>query len=119
MKRKWYAIMLALVLMFSVTACGKPTETQSPEQGTQGTENVDSSEKNEKPENSDILGGVYSGGDTLVEIPFGSTINGEATDIFTVKVPENYWCGAFYNDTEGKEHTADMANGNDVVKKSY
>ena len=45
MKRKWYAIMLALVLMFSVTACGKPTETQSPEQGTQGTENVDSSEK--------------------------------------------------------------------------
>ena len=118
MKRKWYAIMLALVLMFSVTACGKPTETQNPEQGTQGTENVDSSEKNEKPENSDILGGVYSGGDTLVEIPFGSTINGEATDIFTVKVPENYWCGAFYNDAEGKEHTADMANGNDEVKKA-
>lgn len=118
MKRKWYAIMLALVLMFSVTACGKPTETQTPEQGTQGTENVDSSEKNEKPENSDILGGVYSGGDTLVEIPLGSTTNGEATDIFTVKVPENYWCGAFYYDAKGEEHTADMANGNDEVKKA-
>lgn len=118
MKKRMYAGLLALVLMFSVTACGKPAENSDPEQGTQGTENVDSSEKNETPENSDILGGVYSGGDTLVEIPFGSTINGEATDIFTVKVPENYWCGAFYNDAEGKEHTADMANGNDEVKKA-
>lgn len=118
MKKRLYAGLLALVLMFSMTACGKPAENPNPEQGTQGTENVDSSEKNEKPENSDILGGVYSGGDTLVEIPFGSTINGEATDIFTVKVPENYWCGAFYNDAEGKEHTADMANGNDEVKKA-
>lgn len=118
MKKRLYTGLLALVLMFSMTACGKPAENPNPEQGTQGTENVDSSEKNEKPENSDILGGIYSGGDTLVEIPFGSTINGEATDIFTVKVPENYWCGAFYNDAEGKEHTADMANGNDEVKKA-
>lgn len=118
MKKRLYAGLLALVLMFSVTACSKPAENPNPEQGTQGTENVDSSEKNETQENSDVLGGVYPGGDTLVEIPFGSTINGEATEIFTVKVPENYMCGAFYNDAEGEEHTPDIANGNDEVKKA-
>lgn len=111
MKRKWYVIMLTLVMAFTMTACGKSSKAPD-------AEKADDSKKDVTSEKSEILGGIYSGGDTLVEIPFGKTINGEATDIFTVKVPENYWCGAFYNDAEGKEHTADMANGNDEVKKA-
>lgn len=111
MKKRLYAGLLALVLMFSMTACGKPAENPNPEQGTQGTENVDSSEKNEKPENSDILGGVYAGGEKLEEIVMGTMVNGEQVEFCKVKVPSNYLTAAVYIDEEGDDHTFEMASG--------
>lgn len=118
MKKRLYAGLLALVLMFSMTACGKPAENPDPEQGTQGTENVDSSEKNEKPENTDVLGGVYPGGDKLEELVMGTRINGEQVEFCKVKVPSNYWIGAGYLNEEGYDNSFEMANGDDEVGKA-
>lgn len=115
MKKRMYAGLLALVLMFSVTACGKPAENPNPEQGTQGTENVDSSEKNETPENTDVLGGIYPEGDKLEELVMGTRVNGEQVEFCKVKVPSNFWIGAGYLNEEGYDNSFEMADGDDEV----
>lgn len=47
MKRRLYAGMLVLVLIFSMTACGKPAETKNPDSGAQASENMGGSAENE------------------------------------------------------------------------
>lgn len=96
MKRK---LCLFLILsMAAVTAgCGKKNNTGiisiSPIEEAKGDASGE-----EKSEDMDALGGVYPGGDELILIPMGGSVNGEPEDLVTVGMPFNYTFLAMYSE---------------------
>ena len=54
----------------------------------------------DKSEDMDTLGGVYPGGDELILIPMGGSVEGELEDLVTVGMPLNYTFLAMYSEKD-------------------
>ena len=61
-------------------------------------------------EQMDMLGGVYPGGDELILIPMGGSVEGELEDLVTVGMPLNYTFLAMYSE-DGDLNEFENASG--------
>lgn len=104
---------LCLFLILSMTAatmgCGKKNNTGiisiSPIEEAKGDASGE-----EKSEDMDMLGGVYPGGDELILIPMGGSVEGELEDLVTVGMPLNYTFLAMYSE-DGDLNEFENASG--------